>query len=136
MNDVTDRRSSGPSQRGGRFADDEPRRIDRPEPGFFRLRLVKGGPFVPARLWIGPPLDPETREPLDRSPRPMVQIAHFPATDRPDRVDRVWLYGERISVEAFEAMRLRAAWARLHQPDAPIANPLSPVDVSTMRPPF
>lgn len=133
---IEERRSAGPGQRTGRFAGEAPRPVDRPRPGFFRLRLVKGGPYVPARLWIGPPLDPETREPLDRSHRPMVQIADFPATDHPDRVERVWLYGETISAERFQAMRVRAAWARLHQPDAPIANPLAPVDVSTMRPPF
>jgi hypothetical protein len=28
-----------------------PRRIDKPEPGFFRLRLVRNGPWVGARIY-------------------------------------------------------------------------------------
>lgn len=28
----------------------EPRRIDQPQPGLYRARLVKGGPWVAARM--------------------------------------------------------------------------------------
>lgn len=41
---------------------------DVPVAGFYRVRLVRDGPFVALRYWLGPPLDPETGEELDRSP--------------------------------------------------------------------
>jgi hypothetical protein len=31
-----------------------------PVPGCYRIRLAKGGPFVPLRIWFGPPIDPMT----------------------------------------------------------------------------
>jgi len=42
---------------------------DVPSAGFYRYRLRRGGPFVALRYWLGPPLDPETGEEMDRSPR-------------------------------------------------------------------
>lgn len=44
-----------------------PRVIDRPTPGLYRTRLVKGGPWVAARIWHGPPSDPLTGEVLERA---------------------------------------------------------------------
>jgi hypothetical protein len=42
---------------------------DVPTAGFYRARLVRGGPFVALRFWLGLPFDPETGEELDRTPR-------------------------------------------------------------------
>lgn len=125
-----------PYKASGRYAGEAAREVDSPRAGYFRLRLRKGAPYVPARIWIGPPRDPLTGELLDRSYRPIVQIANFPATDDPEEVARVWHYGETIDPATFAYMRSRAEWARLHDPEAPAANPLRPVDLSTMRPPF
>lgn len=33
-----------------------------PQCGWFKVRLVKGGPWVPARIWIEQEIDPETDE--------------------------------------------------------------------------
>lgn len=41
--------------------------IDQPAPGLYRARLVKGGPWVAARIWRGPPTDPLTGEELERA---------------------------------------------------------------------
>ena len=35
-----------------------------PVAGCYRIRLVKGGPFVALRIWLGHPLDPVTGEEL------------------------------------------------------------------------
>lgn len=43
------------------------REIGTPTPGLYRTRLVKGGPWVAARIWSEPPTDPVTGETLDRS---------------------------------------------------------------------
>ena len=38
----------------------KPRITQEPEPGFYRRRLVKGGPWVPVAIWYGPaPTDAE-----------------------------------------------------------------------------
>jgi hypothetical protein len=43
---------------GGRAA----REINDPQCGWYRRRLVKGGPYVPARIWIVREVCPETGE--------------------------------------------------------------------------
>lgn len=62
------------------------RRIDQPEPGFFKLRLVRGGPFVAARIW-------RTGDALH---------AHVNAMPCP--VDRVWLFGKEISHDEYKRL--------------------------------
>lgn len=42
-----------------------PRHDGLPESGWFRTRLVSGGPWVPARIWILRDLDPATGELAD-----------------------------------------------------------------------
>ena len=41
---------------------------DLPAAGVYRVRLRKGGPFAALRIWLGPPLDPETNEPMEARP--------------------------------------------------------------------
>lgn len=35
---------------------------DIPETGFYRIRLVKGGPYCALRIWLGHGIDPATNE--------------------------------------------------------------------------
>jgi hypothetical protein len=35
---------------------------DTPAPGRYRIRKVRGGPFVAVQIWLGHPLDPDTGE--------------------------------------------------------------------------
>lgn len=42
-----------------------PRHDGLPEAGWYKARLVKGGPWVPARIWIEREIDPETCELAD-----------------------------------------------------------------------
>lgn len=64
--------------------------IDQPREGLFKLRLVKGGPFVAARIWIA---------------KDGALLAH--ANGMPTALDRVWLFGKEI--EAPEYKRLMAS---------------------------
>lgn len=48
--------------------DDGPLRVDEPRAGFYKTRLVKGGPWVGAQIFWQWPTDPHTGEHLDRSP--------------------------------------------------------------------
>lgn len=55
-----------PTTRHGKPAAPRGRAYDSetPAPGFYRIRKVKGGPFVAVRIWLGHPLDPATGEEL------------------------------------------------------------------------
>ena len=82
-----------------------------PMPGFFTVTTVRGGPSVPARIAHGPPRDPETGEPLDRSWVWSVfingDLAAEPSIDPAAAgVDRVWIFGRAITEEKYRAMLL------------------------------
>ncbi len=62
------------------------RAIDAPEPGFFRMKLVRGGPWVPARIFT--------------------RLGHLAAeiNGQPCDVDRVWNGGHFISEDDYRAL--------------------------------
>lgn len=81
------------------------RRIDRPEPGYWLIRLVKGGPLVPACIVRELPTDPWFPDnEMDRGcPRLVAYIGGEPAP-----LDRVWhTRGEDITEDEY--------WDRLAQ---------------------
>jgi hypothetical protein len=109
------------------------RRIDRPEAGHWLVRLVKGGPMVPARIIRAQTTqDPITGEPMDRP-------AHWHAEIGGDvvAVDAVWhRRGQPISEAEYRYRLAEMAWAKDHAPAEPIASPRARVDFSTMPLPF
>lgn len=103
-----------------------------PQPGFYRRKLVKGGPYVAARIWIEQHVDPVTGE-LDRDEILLCEVDGQPR----DAADQwVWLCANPISEADYRLMRDRAGWARAHAEDHPAANPERAVDWSTARIPF
>lgn len=42
--------------------------VDRPAPGYFRMRLGRGGPWVPVLVYLSPARDPVTGQSMDRAP--------------------------------------------------------------------
>lgn len=83
------------------------RAIDKPEPGFFRLRRVKGGPFVAGRI---------TR---------MFGQLYAEVNGAPASVEDVWTSGEQIDV---------STWAVLDA-SRPL-DPFQPVDRRLSKPAF
>lgn len=106
------------------------RRVDLPETGFFRVRLVRGGPWVAAELrqdgagrwqaWV----DGQPREPAHPDPA------------QADFVFHVWHYGERITESEHAFLLAQAAHARVHEPDSPAANPTRAIRIGDLPPPF
>jgi hypothetical protein len=105
---------------------ESPRVSDRPRPGCYLLRLVRGGPRVGAQImqqsdgmwmvmidgeWQGPALDPWTL--------PMMERVHF--------------YGRETTPEeaAFRVGVKR--WAEIYRPNHPAANPRKPIDPGDME---
>ena len=106
------------------------RRIDKPAPGFFEIRLVKGGPMVAAQiqhdeatgLWSAD-IDGEPGAP---HADPM-QAEHLA---------RVWLYGRVVTGADYRYRLALKAYALKHDPAHPAAHPREPVRVNTLSPPF
>lgn len=118
-----------------------PRSIDDPQPGYFKLRLVRKGPWLPARIRHEPMADPTTGEPLDRSYLWYAEIdgqLHAPPDRDPARagVFRIWLFGKRITEEDYSKLRENKARAERVDPQAPELNPETPVDLGRMKPLF
>lgn len=109
------------------------RRIDRPEPGFWMIRLVKGGPLVPAAIMrVQTTQDPETGEPMERSSF----LAAF-INGEPVDIDAVWLTrGTEITEAEYRFRVADAEWARRHAQFDPIANPRRRVDLAAIALPF
>jgi len=113
------------------------RRIDQPQPGYFTLRLVKGGPFVPARIHrtchctVNGGDDNaahDWRESCDRYPFLAGEIDGKPAN-----VDRIWTSGQPISRDIYDYLIDLGEWARTYDPEAPEARPEKPVNLRNVR---
>lgn len=104
-----------------------------PDPGFYRMKRVRGGVWCAVRIWHGPPHDPDTGEELDRSWRWQATLDGEPVELRV-----VWPYCAREPIDQTEhdyLVSLRA-WAVEHAPETPEAAPRQRVDLDSMKPPF
>ena len=111
--------------------------IDKPQPGLFKMRLVRGGPWVAARIFYEPATDPLTGEALDRSYywRATIdgRLIKEPSTDPFEAdVDRVWIYGRPIDQAEFDHLSGVSTWAKEHSPTSPEAEPGKAVNLLTV----
>lgn len=110
----------------------KPRQPDKPEPGFYRLKLVKGGPWMPARITFGVTPDPNfPGNPMDRSPVWSAEIA-----GKPVHWDRIWPCAEEIKEAKFRYLMALVDNANRYRPDLPEASPREAVDVGKLEPIF
>ncbi len=109
-------------------------------PKHFALRLVKRGPVVAAKLWYDVPSDPDTGEPLDRSPRWQALLNGIACDIFAVIVEFDGLTGEPIikgeEIDEIEYRRLlaTAAWSVRRNPNAPEASPRTPIDMNRLPP--
>ena len=109
--------------------------LDNISNGFFRIRLVKGGTFVPAIIFQACPAMPcewdiepdEWFSPLDRS-RPLQALVNGQDSD----VEKVWIFGQPISQEEYEFMLADSEWCAEFTPNDPKANPYKAVDFTAI----
>lgn len=109
------------------------RAIASPEPGFFRLKLTSGGPWVPAILYRPCPIEwhPETFQAVDRHYHLVAEI-----DGKLVDVHRVWTSGERITLAEYLFLTADHGWARQYAPHLPEATPERPVDINELAPIF
>lgn len=95
-----------------------------PQAGWYKRRLVKGGPFVPARIWIDAEVDEETGDLLsEETVQCEVNGRYADATDQWQ-----WLCQNPITEAEFNYMTARLAYAQVHEPGDPIADVRNPID--------
>lgn len=75
-----------------------PRVEDEPQCGFFKRRMVRGGPFVPVAIYLDQEIDPDTGELV--APEELRAIVNGQPTDPA----RVWAYARPISREEYDAL--------------------------------
>jgi len=102
---------------------------DEPEVGFFKTKLVSGGPWVAVHIWDGPPTDPLTGETLDRSWRLQALV-----NDEPEDPTTIWPGPVPIPQEEYDYLLTVRAWALEHNPDDPAAAPRRRIDMNKLPP--
>lgn len=112
-----------------------------PVPGPFRIRLVSGGPWVPARITYGPTVDPETGETLDRSPlwEAVVlgkRVAEPSPCPQTAGAVSVAARGNPVTETEYDYLMRLHAWAVDHDRWHPAAAPREPIDFLKSRTPF
>lgn len=116
--------------------------VDRPEPGYFRMRLVRRGPFVACRIWrccsctVNGGDENEQHDwqaTCDRFPQ---LTATVNGEDRSEKLSKVWTYGKPIKRSEYDFMVADAAWLRQHDPEDAKATPTAPVDIKNQPIPF
>jgi hypothetical protein len=106
-----------------------PRNLGSPQPGYFRLRLRRGGPWVPALIWLPCPFIVPL--PLEETPAPeewcrphdRSRVLRGRIGDRDVDPSEVWERGYTIDAKEYHWRLGLAEWATRHAPDQPEANP-------------
>lgn len=75
-----------------------PRFEDEPQCGYYKRRMVRGGPFVAVAIWLEQPIDPLTGELT--APEELRAIAN----GRPVDPMHVWAYARPISPAEYDAL--------------------------------
>jgi hypothetical protein len=110
-----------------------PHHVDTPTAGHYKMRMVRNGPFVPVRIWFGPPHDPDTGEEMDRSHRWQAEIGGKEAA-----IERTWPWCAKnpIAEADYRYMRGVQQWATEHAPHEPEAAPREAVNINALKPLF
>ena len=103
-----------------------------PMPGFYKLRLVKRGPWVPCRIrWQLAERDPDTGERLGDD----LLIAEIAGQDQTDAFD-VWAGCHEITASEFDYLTRRRKFLLANRPDAPENYPRESINISKLPPIF
>lgn len=95
-----------------------------PQDGFFKSRLVKGGPWVPARIWRDEELDFITGQPTG------FDIVKCEVNGKARNPLREWLYLARMPITKadFDHRVALSSWAKNYDPNSSEANPGKAID--------
>lgn len=108
-------------------------------PGFFRLRVVKDGPYVPAVIYRPCPIEMPANGPWQAVDRFYPLRAYYGITllgnlDKPVPPFRIWERGEEVTYNEYKDWCATRQHIERYEPDAIDANPLKAVDITHMAP--
>lgn len=106
----------------------DPRRVDEPRPGYFMIRLVRGGPPVAAAICHDAKGWYVIIDGVEKRPAPEPWDA--------EDMSRVWHYGREVPEEEYRFRVATAEHARVHDPSHPAAKPDQAVDFLNSKPVF
>lgn len=98
--------------------------FETPHCGWFQTRVVRGGPWVPARIWIEQELCPDTGELLSDE----VMRCEIAGQLRDPYESWHYLFREPIDEPTYRYLLARGEYARTWAPDEPSANPYKAMD--------
>lgn len=97
-----------------------------PQCGWYKRRLVRGGVFVPARIWMVQDICPETGELLSDE---VLRCEVNGLSGDPEDA-WTWISGHPVTEQEFRYLAARIAFAIRHEPHDPFAMPLLPIDLN------
>lgn len=100
-------------------------------PGWFKTRLVRGGPWVGARIWLERTVDEATGELLSD------EILCCDIDGKPcDPLDKwTWIAGHPIPQQEYDYLVNLKRFAQSHDPREPLAKPTKATDLMQVPPP-
>ena len=109
------------------------REIHIPKPGFWKVRMVRGGPYVPAKIWDEAERGGDGELLEDEKLR---CIVNGNERDPEHWAERLNLYGIVIDEKEYEYLSRVSTWAKEWAPDAPEASPTQAIDPLRSKPIF
>lgn len=94
--------------------------------GWYKRKLVKGGVFVPARIWMVQEVDPETGELLSDE---LLQCEVNGAFADPEDAWS-WICANPITEAEFLYLTARIDYAQRNEPNDPMADPRKAIDMN------
>lgn len=103
---------------------------DGPQCGWYRRRLIRGGPWVPARIWLVQSIE-DGMLVSDEFQRCQVNAA-----ERDPEEEWLWLARQPITHDEFVYLAKVAGWAEAYDPNDPAAQPRKKIDLMKVSPPI
>ena len=103
-----------------------------PQCGWYKRKLVKGGVFVPARIWMFQEVDLSTGELLSDE---MLQCEVNGCFADPEDAWS-WVCSNPITEQEYRYLAARIDFATRHEPDDPFATPTKAIDLNQTPIPF
>ena len=97
-----------------------------PQCGWYKRRLVRGGVFVPARIWMVQDICPETGELLSDE----VLRCEINGIAADPEEAWTWISGHPVTEQEFRYLAARIDFAIRHEPHDPFAMPSRPIDLN------
>lgn len=105
---------------------------DSPAPGFYKTRLIRNGPFVPARVWMNETEKDDAGDYLDDQCL-MMSIDGERVNGQHMGEKYLWMYGNPIDKAEYDFMRADSDHAKEYRPEDAKANPRRSIDLANSK---